>query len=78
MQDKINETIQAKIRRENTIIEQGYASQGYNVYRRDATNDMYLLENATEFFIEDNILYIIYSYGNNNYTNEVDLIINKI
>ena len=73
LQEKINQKIQKQIRRENTIVE-----QGYNVYRRDANNAMYLLENATEFYVEDNILYIIYCYGNNNYTSDVDLIINKI
>ncbi len=78
IQSKIYETIESEIRKENTIIEQGYAQQGYNVYRRNKESDIYLLENATEFYLEDDILYIIYSYGNNNYTNEMDLIINKI
>lgn len=73
IQDKIKQKIQSQIKKENTIVE-----QGYNVYRRDENSDIYLLENATEFYIENNILYIIYSYGNNNYTSDVDLIINKI
>lgn len=73
IQNKINQKIQKQIEKENTII-----GQGYNVYRRDPDSDIYILENATEFYVEDNILYIIYSYGNNNYTSEIDLIINKI
>ena len=73
IQNKIYQKIQKQINKENTII-----SQGFPIYRRDAESEMYLLENATEFYIENDILYIIYSYGNNNYTSEVDLIINKI
>ena len=73
IQNKINQEIQKKINNENTII-----SQGFNVYRRDAESDIYLLKNATEFYIENNTLYIIYSYGNNSYTSEMDLIIDKI
>lgn len=73
IQKQINEKVEKQIKKEETIIE-----QGYNVYRRDKNSEIYILENATEFYIKDNILYIIYSYGNNNYTSEVDLIINKI
>lgn len=48
------------------------------MYRRDENSEIYILENATEFYVKDNILYIIYSYGNNNYTSKTDLIITTI
>lgn len=73
IQEQITEKIGKEIKREQTIIE-----QGYQVYRRNQNDPMYLLENATEFYIENDILYIIYSYGNSNYTGEIDLIITKI
>ena len=73
IQNKIIEEVEKQIKREETII-----AQGYNIYRRDKNSDVYKIENATEFYIKDNILYIIYSYGNNNYTSEVDLVLNKI
>lgn len=73
IQEIINKRIQGEIKREKTIIE-----QGYNVYRRDPESDIYKLENATEFYIENNILYIIYCYGNNNYTSKIDIIITSI
>ncbi len=73
LQDEINQKIQMKIKKENTI-----ADQGYNVYRRDENSEIYQLENATEFYIKNNIMYIIYCYGNNSYTSEVDLIITKV
>lgn len=73
IQEAINEKIQKEIDKEKRRSEIGYSS-----YKRDADSDIYLIENATEFFIKDSILYIIYSYGNNNYTSSVDLIITKI
>lgn len=74
IQSKINKRIEKEIKKEETIIE-----QGYNVYRRNSESEVYKLENSTEFYMtEGNIIYIIYCYGNNNYTNEMDLIITKI
>lgn len=73
IQNLINEEIEKQIKKEETI-----AKQGYNIYRRNKDSEIYTLKNATEFYIKDDILYIIYSYGNNSYTSEIDLIINKI
>ena len=73
LQKEINQKIHKEVEKEKRI-----AEQGYNTYRRNENSDMYLLENATEFYINNNILYIIYSYGNSNYTSTVDLIITKI
>ncbi len=72
MQEEINQKIQLKLK-EATL-----AEQGYNVYRRDVDSDIYKIENANEFYIKDKILYIIYCYGNNSFTSEVDLIVTKI
>ena len=48
---------------------------GQVVYKRDLTNAMYLTENVTNFFLgEDGQIYIIYAYGNNNVTSEIDII----
>lgn len=73
VQTQIKEKIQNEIKREKTIVEQGYP-----VYRRDENSEIYILENATEFYIDNNVLYIIYSYGNSNYTGETDIIITEI
>lgn len=49
---------------------------GYSTYARDYTSDMYSINNVTEYFIgKDNALYIIYAYGNENNTNEMDVVI---
>ena len=48
---------------------------GYNIYSRDATSDMYKIENSKEFYLTSDTLYIIYAYGNETFTSETDLII---
>ena len=73
LQEEIYQKVQKEIDKENKLSE-----QGYNSYKRDANSEIYNIENATEFYIKDNILYIIYSYGNRNYTSTVDLIITEI
>ena len=49
---------------------------GYTIYPRDYTNDIYNINNVTEFFMgKDNALYIIYAYGNLNHTSEMDIVV---
>ena len=49
---------------------------GYNVYTRNPDDDMYSINNVTEYFIgRDNALYIIFAYGNENNTNEMDIVV---
>ena len=48
---------------------------GYTIYSRDSSNDMYKIENTTEFYLTENTLYIIYAYGNETFTSEMDLVI---
>lgn len=49
---------------------------GYEVYTRNVDDEMYNLENTSNFLLgEKSHLYIIYAYGNNNFTSETDLII---
>ena len=48
---------------------------GYPLYARDYTSDTYNINNVTEYFLgNDNILYIIYAYGNQNHTSEMDIV----
>ena len=50
--------------------------QGYNIFVRNLEDDMYKIENTPNFFLgKSNYLYLVYAYGNNNYTSEKDLII---
>ena len=49
---------------------------GYTIYARDYTSDIYNINNVTEYFMgNDDALYIIYAYGNENHTSEMDIIV---
>lgn len=49
---------------------------GYTIYERDYTSDIYSINNVTEYFMgKDNGLYIIYAYGNENNTSEMDIVV---
>ena len=50
---------------------------GYSVdFSRDLSSDIYSVEKSTTFFLgEDEKLYIIYAYGNQNYTSEMDVVL---
>ena len=49
---------------------------GYNVYSRDVENSMYKIGNTRSYFIGENgALYILYPYGNSNYTSEIDIVV---
>lgn len=71
---KIQEQINLEIETEQKKVED-LKQLGYNIYSRDTTSDFYKIENTTEFYVEDDVLYIIYAYGNDSNTSEMDLII---
>ncbi len=71
VQEKINKTIKDENSKSKTIIE-----QGFNVYVRDEASEVYEVENTPNFFLgKNNYLYLVYAYGNNNYTDVIDLVI---
>ena len=53
------------------------ASAGYNeVFSRDLNSSMYTVDNSGTFFLGDSQkLYIIYAYGNQNFTSEMDIVL---
>lgn len=70
-----NQTIKEEIKKAQEKSEE-LQKLGYSTYARDYTNDMYSINNVTEYFLgEDNALYIIYAYGNENNTNEMDIVV---
>lgn len=48
---------------------------GYNIYSREISSDKYEIENSKEFYMLEDTLYIIYPYGNDTFTSEMDLIV---
>lgn len=72
------EEVQAQIKDEIKIEQEkveALKKLGYNIYNRDVSSDIYTLEKSTEFYLTNNTLYIIYAYGNNASTSEMDLIV---
>lgn len=70
-----NKKIKETITKAN-VSSQSLKDLGYSVYIRDLNSDIYTIENTSTFFIGKNgILYVLYPYGNNNMTSEMDIII---
>ena len=73
--EEVETKVLEKIKAENKEVK-AFAEQGYNVFVRNESDDMYEIENTPNFFLgKDNYLYLVYAYGNNNYTSELDLVI---
>lgn len=71
VQNKINTTIE-----DIASINEGLEASGYAVYKRNLNSNMYILENIDTYFVDQNdYLYVVFAYGNKNYTSELDLII---
>lgn len=69
-----NQKIKEEIKSVQQRVEE-LGNLGYSIYTRDYTSDMYSINNVTEYFIgNDNTLYIIYAYGNQNHTSEMDIV----
>lgn len=50
-------------------------AMGNPIYERDLGDEMYKVNNISEFYFHDGSIYIIFAYGNEKYTSEVDLVI---
>ena len=70
-----NQRIRQEIEAVQQQVEQ-LSQLGYSVYARNPDDDMYSINNVTEYFIgKDNAFYIIFAYGNENNTNEMDIVV---
>lgn len=70
VQGEINKVVSENAKQAQSLID-----LGYKVYERNLTDEMYKIEKVTNFFYGPNgALYIIYAYGNNSYTSELDII----
>ena len=76
LKDQNVETIiKAKVEQANKQAEE-LKKLNYNVYLRDTESAIYTIENTTNYFLgKDQKLYILYPYGNSNYTDEIDVIV---
>ena len=70
IQNKIDKEIETEYRRVEDL-----KSLGYEIFERNPEDEMYQIKNTQEFFIKDGNIYIIYAYGNEHFTSEMDLVI---
>ena len=71
VQNKINKEIEEIIKEKKAI-----STDEYNLFKRIKGDKMYAIENTLNFFLgNDNYLYVIYAYGNSNFTSEMDIVI---
>lgn len=69
--NKIMQVVSAAAQEDQTLQDMGYNQ----VYVRDLTNEMYIVENAGAYFLGANRdLYIVYAYGNAEFTSKMDII----
>lgn len=73
--NEVNKKINTQIKEASKQAEKISEATGQNVYKRDLSNAMYLTENVSNFLVgKDGTIYIIYAYGNNSLTSEIDII----
>ena len=73
--DSVQSTINSEIKTAYNNAKIIAAEYG-NLYERDLNSDMYKVENAITYFLtDDGYVYVLYPYGNNDYTNEMDVVI---
>lgn len=73
----IQAQITSYVREKSETVDTGLAEE-YNLYVRDVRSEKYLIENVEDYYIgEDGKLYIVFAYGNNNFTETTDVIIVK-
>lgn len=69
-QSKINEEIEVEQKKAENL-----KALGHSIFSRDKNDDMYKIENVEDFYFQDGAIYVIFAYGNDKYTSEVDVAI---
>lgn len=70
-QNKINQVVSKAQEKAQILVK-----SGYQVYNRDLSNSIYQLSNISNFFLgSTGELYIIFAYGNQNFTAEMDVVL---
>ena len=75
---EVNQKIEEQVEeasKQAEALSQAVSQTGQTIYKRDINNAMYVTDNVTNFFIGENgAIYIVYAYGNSNFTSEMDII----
>ncbi|MBR0350721.1 MAG: hypothetical protein IJH76_02695 [Clostridia bacterium] len=70
VQDRINKEIEIAHKNAEDL-----KNLGKIIYERDLKDNIYKVENVKDFFFHNGSIYIIFAYGNDTYTTEMDLVV---
>ena len=71
----VNKKIEKQVTYAYNKAEAVSAATSQTVYKRDLNSAIYLVDNVRNFFLgEDGKIYIVYAYGNYNFTSEIDIV----
>lgn len=73
-QDEVQRKIKDRIKIEEKKVED-LKNLGYNIFERNSEDKQYAIENSKEFFIRNQHIYVIYAYGNESLTSEMDVVV---
>lgn len=71
---KIQDIVNKDIAKEEKKAEE-LRNLGYNIFSREVNNDIYKVDNISEYFVYNDNIYIIFAYGNDKLTSEMDIVI---
>lgn len=70
VQNKINEEIKGEQKKAEDL-----KALGYPIFERNVDSEIYKVKNVSEFYFHDGSIYIVFAYGNDKHTSEVDIAI---
>ena len=70
VQQKVNEEIELEHKKAEDL-----KAIGHPIFDRNLQDEMYKVENIEEFYYHDGSIYIIFPYGNDKHTSELDIVI---
>lgn len=73
-ENTINKTIKEEIEKSEKKVED-FEQLGYSIYNRNLSDKRYDIKNSKQFYCTNNTIYILYAYGNEDYTSEVDIVV---
>ncbi len=73
-QEEVQKKIKERIKIEEKKVED-LKNLGYNIFERNSEDEQYAIENSKEFFIRNQHIYVIYAYGNESLTSEMDVVV---
>lgn len=69
-QNRIDEEIKSEQKKADDL-----KALGYPIYERNINSEIYKVDNISDFYFHDGSIYVIFAYGNEKFTSEVDIAI---